>query len=247
MNLEEARKKIEDLSKTLEEHNHNYYVLDKPTISDFEFDKMLEELIALEREFPELLRSDSPSQRVGGGITKEFKTVFNMLCPDWRQRLLAVTTDGAAKMMGCYNGFATNIEHEVTHKLIQVWCSAHQLDLVVHHFYEKLNCFLFFPVLLNLINFTRWQQTFKKMVGSKCPQVCTTQWLSMSEATKWIKSKKQQINNLLYKKIRILNLILLFGLCCTPSMILHKNVPKCSKVYICPLCCLIHKRVFFVD
>ncbi|MGZ3900355.1 MAG: DNA ligase LigA-related protein, partial [Bacteroidia bacterium] len=62
MNKQEAQKKIESLSKVIEEHNHNYYVLDKPTISDFEFDKLLEELIALEQEYPELLSPSSPSQ-----------------------------------------------------------------------------------------------------------------------------------------------------------------------------------------
>jgi len=75
MNLKEAAQKIESLSKTIEAHNYNYYMLDNPTISDFEFDKLLEELIELEKQFPELLLSTSPSQRVGGTITKEFKTV----------------------------------------------------------------------------------------------------------------------------------------------------------------------------
>jgi len=75
MNSPEAKNKIESLSKIIEEHNHNYYVLDKPVISDFEFDKLLEELIALEKEFPEYLLPSSPSQRVGGAITKEFKSV----------------------------------------------------------------------------------------------------------------------------------------------------------------------------
>ena len=71
----EAKNHIEELSKTLEQHNYNYYVLDNPTISDFDFDKLLEELIDLEKQFPEFLSSNSPSQRVGGQITKEFKTV----------------------------------------------------------------------------------------------------------------------------------------------------------------------------
>ncbi len=70
-----AEKRIKQLSEELEQHNHNYYVLDKPTISDFEFDKLLEELIQLEKEFPELLRANSPSQRVGGTVTKEFASV----------------------------------------------------------------------------------------------------------------------------------------------------------------------------
>jgi len=73
--MSDIQKKIEELSKQLEEHNYNYYVLSNPTISDFEFDKMLEELIRLEKEHPEFLRGDSPSQRVGGQITKEFKSV----------------------------------------------------------------------------------------------------------------------------------------------------------------------------
>jgi DNA ligase (NAD+) len=70
-----AKARIEELSKELEQHNYNYYVLDKPTISDFEFDKLLEQLIALEKQYPEFLKNDSPSQRVGGQITKEFKSV----------------------------------------------------------------------------------------------------------------------------------------------------------------------------
>lgn len=75
MTSEQAKKKIEQLSKEIDEHNHNYYVLDNPVITDFDFDKLLEELIRLEKEFPESLSPQSPSQRVGGIITKSFKTV----------------------------------------------------------------------------------------------------------------------------------------------------------------------------
>jgi DNA ligase (NAD+) len=70
-----AEKRIQTLSNEIEQHNHNYYVLDKPTISDFDFDKLLEELISLEKQFPEFLSSNSPSQRVGGAITKVFASV----------------------------------------------------------------------------------------------------------------------------------------------------------------------------
>lgn len=75
MTSEEAKHKIEELSKIIEQHNYNYYVLDNPTISDFEFDKLLEELVSLEKHFPEFLSPNSPSQRVGGQITKEFKSI----------------------------------------------------------------------------------------------------------------------------------------------------------------------------
>src|ERR1022692_2883262 len=71
----QAKKRIEDLSKQLEEHNYKYYVLSNPSISDYDFDMMLEELIKLEKLFPQFASPDSPTQRVGGMITKEFKTV----------------------------------------------------------------------------------------------------------------------------------------------------------------------------
>jgi len=75
MDKEQAQQQIEVLSKTIEQHNYNYYVLAQPSISDFDFDKLLEELIALEKQFPELVSPNSPSQRVGGDITKNFETV----------------------------------------------------------------------------------------------------------------------------------------------------------------------------
>ncbi|MEY2799753.1 MAG: NAD-dependent ligase LigA [Bacteroidota bacterium] len=75
MNFEEAKNRIEALSKALHQHNHAYYSLSNPVISDFEFDQLLQELIQLEQQFPELLSENSPSQRVGGSITKNFQTV----------------------------------------------------------------------------------------------------------------------------------------------------------------------------
>lgn len=75
MSKSAAQKRIEELRKELDEHNYRYYVLAEPSISDFEFDKKLEELIALEKEHPEFFAADSPSQRVGGTVTKEFVTV----------------------------------------------------------------------------------------------------------------------------------------------------------------------------
>lgn len=71
----EAQKRIEELSAELRQHTYNYYVLAMPVISDFEFDKKLEELAGLEKQFPEFLSPDSPTQKVGGDITKEFQTV----------------------------------------------------------------------------------------------------------------------------------------------------------------------------
>jgi DNA ligase (NAD+) len=72
MNLAEAKKRTEELRKTINEHNHRYYVLNQPTISDFEFDLLLNELQTLEKKFPDLITSDSPTMRVGSDLTEEF-------------------------------------------------------------------------------------------------------------------------------------------------------------------------------
>ena len=66
---------IQSLRDELNQHNHNYYVLDKPTISDFEFDQLLKKLQDLETQHPEFFDENSPTQRVGGSITKNFNTV----------------------------------------------------------------------------------------------------------------------------------------------------------------------------
>lgn len=75
MSISEIKERIDKLVAELNEHNYNYYVLARPTISDFEFDKKLEELSGLEKQHPEFQDPDSPTQKVGGDITKAFETV----------------------------------------------------------------------------------------------------------------------------------------------------------------------------
>lgn len=75
MSKTDIEHRIAELKDQLNDHNYRYYVLAQPVISDYEFDKLLEELIRLEKEYPAFLTSDSPSQRVGGAVTKEFRTV----------------------------------------------------------------------------------------------------------------------------------------------------------------------------
>ena len=72
---QQAKQQIDTLTAELRQHTYNYYVLAQPTISDYDFDKKLEHLAELEKQFPEFLEPDSPTQLIGGEITKEFKTV----------------------------------------------------------------------------------------------------------------------------------------------------------------------------
>lgn len=75
MNIDEARKRITELSEVIDNHNYNYYILSQPTISDYDFDMLMNELVKLEKEFPQFASPTSPTKRVGGDITSEFPTV----------------------------------------------------------------------------------------------------------------------------------------------------------------------------
>ena len=101
---ENLKDRIDRLRKELNLHNYNYYVLDKPVISDYDFDRMLAELQKLEAEHPEFQDPNSPTQRVGGQITKNFETItheYRMYSldnsyskkdiEDWEKRILKIT------------------------------------------------------------------------------------------------------------------------------------------------------------
>jgi DNA ligase (NAD+) len=75
MNREQSLLRIQQLREQLHFHNYRYYVLAQPEISDFEYDILLQELITLEKNFPEFLDANSPTQRVGSDINKEFTQV----------------------------------------------------------------------------------------------------------------------------------------------------------------------------
>lgn len=123
---ENIQKKIENLRKELHQHNYSYYVLDQPDISDFEFDAKLKELQELEQKHPEFYDSNSPTLRVGGGITKNFPTVhhqfrmysldnsydFNDLA-DWEKRIqkaIAEPVEFVAELK--YDGASISILYE---------------------------------------------------------------------------------------------------------------------------------------
>ena len=72
-----VEEKIKELREQLNNHNYNYYVLDNAIISDFDFDRTLKELEKLEKENPIFFNSNSPTQRVGGSVTKNFNTIVH--------------------------------------------------------------------------------------------------------------------------------------------------------------------------
>lgn len=75
MDLQTAEKRVDELKSLLTQYGYEYYVLDKPTVPDAEYDRLMLELIALEEEFPQLKTADSPTLRVGGVVQEQFEKV----------------------------------------------------------------------------------------------------------------------------------------------------------------------------
>jgi len=118
--------KINELSEKLNEYNHQYYVLNKSIISDFDFDNLLKELEQLETDYPQFASENSPTKRVGGDITKNFPTVkhiYPMLSlantyskeelNDWSNRIKKISTDEIEYVCELkYDGVAIGIRYE---------------------------------------------------------------------------------------------------------------------------------------
>lgn len=76
--MNDIQHQIAQLSEEINQHNHNYYILDDPKISDYDFDMLLQRLIDLEKQYPEYVLPDSPTQRVGGSTTKQFESAAHI-------------------------------------------------------------------------------------------------------------------------------------------------------------------------
>ena len=75
LTLAEATDKAKELRAQLNQYSHEYYVADKPTVEDYVYDRLYKELVDIETEYPDLITSDSPTQRVGGKILQGFEKV----------------------------------------------------------------------------------------------------------------------------------------------------------------------------
>jgi len=124
MNYSKAKREIERLKKELNKHNYYYYVLNKPTITDYEYDQLYKKLVELERKFPRLVTRDSPTQRIGDQPLKEFKTVEHKI------KMLSLDNTYSEKELYEFDkrvkkGLNKKIKYEVTLKVDGVAVTLH--------------------------------------------------------------------------------------------------------------------------
>lgn len=122
------REKIEDLRRHIETANYNYYVLDNPTISDAEYDRLMRELEQLEKTYPEMKTPDSPTQRIGAKPLDEFKTVTH--------RIPLLSLDNAMDESEIRE-FVTRVQKALPDAKIQFVCEPKIDGLAVELVYEN--------------------------------------------------------------------------------------------------------------
>ncbi len=125
MDLKEAEKKIKDLREKIRYHEHRYYVMDDPEISDAEFDQLMNELLELEEEFPQLVRPDSPTQRVGGEPLDSFEKV-----------------EHSSEMLSLGNAFDEGELRNFTDRIYRRLSSLKEIEFIVEHKIDGLSAIL---------------------------------------------------------------------------------------------------------
>lgn len=134
--------------------------------------------------------------------------MFNLICqilkallgPVWDKKLLSVATDGAKNMTGRVQGAVTRFGNVCLPGFFRVWCANHQLDLIVQSVMTTVLQDSFKAPLLAIISFLRRQTTLRSQMGSTCPAVCQTRWMSLGTCTKWLTRHRERIESYMYEK-----------------------------------------------
>jgi hypothetical protein len=117
---------------------------------------------------------------------------LDILCPDWKAKLMGCSSDGARNMTGRFQGVVTRIARIVDSSLIRIWCGAHQLDLVIQAVMDDVVKDRFFQVMTNFIRHLIRQQNLIAEMASTCPRI-VNRWLSTDKVTTWFVSKRLEL------------------------------------------------------
>ena len=115
---------------------------------------------------------------------------LDVLCPSWRDIIVGISTDGERKMTGRVSGVATRFRQAAKPGFIQIWCGAHQLDLVLQNCYVHFGNEVFYQQLTAVISYLRRQQNLVAEIRTKAPKIADTRWESMYGVSLWFKLHK---------------------------------------------------------
>jgi len=132
-------------------------------------------------------------RHTGEAMYNMIETIFDMLCTDWKSKIIACSTDGAANMTGHISGLVTHLSNVSSPGFVRIWCSLHQIDLVMQQIFQKVDSKRFYPVLTGMISHLRWQKTLIDRLKSMCPALSGTHWVSMSRISSYLLQHRMEI------------------------------------------------------
>jgi DNA ligase (NAD+) len=127
MNPETAKIRMEKLRREIAFHSHSYYVLDSPVVSDAEYDALFNELQTLEKEFPQFRSPDSPTQRIGGGVSEKFRRVAHP------RPILSLANAFSPEDLGAWHDRIVRLNSSVVHSAFVVEPKIDGLTVILHY------------------------------------------------------------------------------------------------------------------
>ena len=119
--------------------------------------------------------------------------ILDVLCQNWKEKIIGVTTDGASNMTGCHVGLVTQIERVSNKGFFRIWCAAHQLDLIVQDRFKSMFNDSFVHVIQGITGHLRRQKNLIQRMKSTCPRFIDSRWLSMGRLLSWLIIKRREV------------------------------------------------------
>lgn len=133
-----------------------------------------------------LIAAPEFDRHTGENMFNLLQRLLDVICDDWKRRMIGVTTDGARDMTGLVRGVASRCQEVTLPGFIRVWGGAHQLDLVMQAIFKAFVAGVFLTTLTRLIGHLRRQRNLITAMRTQCPNFVDTRWLSMGKVLRWL-------------------------------------------------------------
>lgn len=140
------------------------------------------------------------SRHTGEQIFLHAEKALDVLCPEWRDLIVSISTDGERKMTGRIQGVATRFEQVAKPGFFRLWCGLHQLDIVLQSFFQDIMDEQFYSLLTGLISYLRRQQNLISSMKTKAKKISDTRWESMSKVASWFRQHRVDLQAYLTEK-----------------------------------------------
>lgn len=118
---------------------------------------------------------------------------LHALCPEWKQKLISISTDGSSHTAGSQQELVSCVDRACLPGFYRAWCSAHHLDLVVQAIFVQLVNDTFVQNILGVTGHLRRQQNLIREMGTNCPKFVDTRWLSMEKFLSWLDKHRLRV------------------------------------------------------